>query len=163
MVGSVVARRGVLAVGLLIWIAASCIAPPAAAEPEPVPGPPPSFAPVEPPSPTPRPTPLPTPTPAPSVTVSATATWYCLSGVSRCTRGHSGGLYAAVSPDLDWLGSPLEVCTTTKCVTISVIDCNCQARHGIDLYSDAFIRLAPLSMGRISVTLTRRGTPDTPR
>jgi hypothetical protein len=37
---------------------------------------------------------------------------------------------------------------------VTIIDCNCGAGANlIDLYSDAFERLAPLSRGRIAVTL----------
>jgi hypothetical protein len=39
-------------------------------------------------------------------------------------------------------------------VTVTIIDCNCGSHANlIDLYSTAFERLAPLSRGRISVTL----------
>lgn len=93
------------------------------------------------------------PSPEPLVSY-ASATWYCLPGVSRCTVGHSGGLYAAISPDLRWLGGRLRVCSDDSCVVVFVIDCNCQAVRGIDLYADAFSVLAPLSVGRMTVTLT---------
>lgn len=106
----------------------------------------------------PAPSPDPSPPSKPKKTTvrrsAASATWYCLPGVSRCTIHHSGGLYAAISPDLRWLGRRLRVCTEYKCIVVKVIDCNCQAKKGIDLYSDAFRLLAPLSDGRIRVTLT---------
>lgn len=97
--------------------------------------------------------------PAPlGLPVPVAATWYCLAGVSRCTVGHPdvGGdqLYAAISPDLSYMrGRLVQVCRAGSCIRVRVIDCNCQAVHAIDLYSDAFKHLAPLSAGRIWVTL----------
>ena len=88
-------------------------------------------------------------------TIAATATWYCLPGTSRCHRGYPSGLYAAISPDLWRLyGQRVRVCYRTRCVTVKIIDCNCQAHRAIDLYADAFRKLAPLSAGRIQVTLS---------
>lgn len=87
--------------------------------------------------------------------IEGTATWYCSPGRSRCSRGFPGGLYAAISPDLLWLrGGPVKVCHGASCVVVTVIDCNCQAHQSIDLYADAFSRLAPLSRGRIPVTIS---------
>ena len=64
-------------------------------------------------------------------------------------------LYAAISPDLWRLyGQRVRVCYRTRCVTVKIIDCNCQAHRAIDLYADAFRKLAPLSAGRIQVTLS---------
>lgn len=104
-------------------------------------------------------TPIPKPTAirsqAPQVrSVLGTATWYCLSGTSRCTRGYSGGLYAAISPDLAYLGKHLTICRGNACVDVTVIDCNCEAHHSIDLYSDAFRVIGNLSEGRIKVTIS---------
>jgi hypothetical protein len=81
------------------------------------------------------------------------ATWYCNPPVSRCTAGHpSSCLCAAISPDLaSWTGHLVRVCSRA-CVTVRVVDCNCQSRHGIDLYAAAFRRLAPLSAGALTVT-----------
>lgn len=87
--------------------------------------------------------------------ITGTATWYCLAGVSRCTRTAQNGLYAAISPDLDFLrGKAISVCYGASCVTVEVIDCNCSAHRSIDLYADAFRMLAPLSAGRIKVTIS---------
>jgi len=105
----------------------------------------------------PRPTPRTVPTPAPRPTssktshkVTGTATWYCLPGVSRCPRNRSGGLYAAISPDLGSLrGKHVTVCYRSSCVVVKIIDCNCQATKSIDLFADAFVKLAPLSAGRL--------------
>jgi len=81
------------------------------------------------------------------------ATWYCGHG-SRCTVGHPGGLYAAISPDLAaWTGHIVRVRYGGSYVDVRVIDCNCRTEHAIDLYSEAFQRLAPLSVGEITVTL----------
>jgi len=94
---------------------------------------------------------------------SVSATWYCNATHpeaprSRCSRGHpdlSGDdLFAAISPDLAHLrGRSVEVCYRERCVVVVVIDCNCRATNAIDLYADAFARLAPLSRGRITVEL----------
>lgn len=84
------------------------------------------------------------------------ASYYCLRGRSRCTRGYSGGLYAAIRKDLLFLrGKYVRVCTFTKrCVTVKIIDCNCGPHANlIDLYSDAFRRLVPLSRGVVKVTV----------
>lgn len=89
-------------------------------------------------------------------TLKGIASWYCLPGRSRCTRGHSGGLYAAIRRDLLYLrGKTVDVCSSrTRCVTVKIIDCNCGSHANlIDLYADAFRMLAPLSRGRISVTI----------
>lgn len=87
--------------------------------------------------------------------LSGTASWYCGHG-SRCTVGHSGGLYAAIRRDLlGHRGERARVCTSRRCVTVTIVDCNCGANANlIDLYADSFERLAPLSRGRIQVTLT---------
>lgn len=90
-----------------------------------------------------------------AILTSGVASWYCKSGVSRCTRGHPGGMYAAIRRDLLYLrGKSIKVCDSNNCVTVTVIDCNCGPRANlIDLYSDAYRRLAPLSTGRINVRI----------
>jgi hypothetical protein len=117
-------------------------------------------------------TPTPPPTVAASpqptrhgrVSVSGFATWYCNSDprrgrVSRCRAGYPdrpgvADLYAGVSPDLArFRGELADVCWHDRCVRVRVIDCDCQAVDSIDLYADAFERLAPLSRGRIAVTI----------
>jgi expansin (peptidoglycan-binding protein) len=50
-------------------------------------------------------------------------------------------------------GKDVSVCYGASCVVVRVIDCDCQAINAIDLYSDAFMVLAPLSRGRIPVTI----------
>lgn len=88
--------------------------------------------------------------------VTGTATWYCLPGRSRCTRGYPGGLYAAISRDLLFLrGKRVRVCHGSSCVVVKVIDCNCGkgVTKSIDLYADAFRAIAPLTAGRIKVTI----------
>ena len=86
--------------------------------------------------------------------LSGHATWYCGNG-SRCTRGHPGGLYAAIRRDLLYLrGQRVTVVSGSRRVTVTIIDCNCGPNANIiDLYTDAFDDLAPLSRGRIPVTL----------
>lgn len=79
--------------------------------------------------------------------------------LSRCTRGYpdvaGDQLFAAISPDLRWLGDRVKVCRVDNglCVTVAVIDCDCQATRGIDLYADAFAHLGPLTSGRIAVAI----------
>ena len=122
--------------------------------PDPTPAPPAT------PQPTTRATPRPTPEPDVSLetshSVDGTATWYCLAGRSRCSVGRTGGLYAAISPDLDFLrGRAISVCSGASCVIVTVRDCNCGpgVTKAVDLYADAFRVLAPLSAGRLKVTI----------
>jgi hypothetical protein len=90
--------------------------------------------------------------------VSGIATWYCKTGVSVCTSGYPGGLYAAAGAPLrvgNWRGRYVRVCTTSRCVTVKLIDwCACGNGHIIDLYSDAFERLASTSEGGLQATVT---------
>jgi hypothetical protein len=108
--------------------------------------------------PTPRPTPRPTPPPNPTHSVSGSASWYCKTGVSSCHAGYPGGLYAAAGPALrvgNWRGRTVSVCGSGNCVNVKLIDsCWCASGRVIDLYSDAFSRLAPVSAGTISVRVT---------
>lgn len=96
--------------------------------------------------------------------LSLSATFYCNADptrgrLSRCTRGYPdrpgvADLYAAISPDLArFRGKYLTVWRGSRSVRVLVIDCNCQARMAVDLYADAFVRLASLSLGRITVTV----------
>ena len=82
------------------------------------------------------------------------ASWFCGHG-SRCTAGHRSGLFAAIRRDLlAHRGERAKVCYRSRCVVVTIIDCNCGPHANlIDLYSDAFVRLAPLSKGRLPVTL----------
>jgi rare lipoprotein A (peptidoglycan hydrolase) len=84
------------------------------------------------------------------------ATWYCKPGVSACHHSYPGGLYAAAGPELrigHWRGRHVRVCGNGHCVNVQLIDwCACGGNHIIDLYSDAFRRLAPLSAGAVHVT-----------
>jgi len=86
------------------------------------------------------------------------ATWYCLRGVSACHKGYGNGMYAAAGPSLrhgNWRGSKVKVCTSSRCVTVTLIDwCACGGGRVIDLYSDAFRKLAPLSKGVLNVTVS---------
>lgn len=86
------------------------------------------------------------------------ATWYCKTGVSACHNDYSGGYYAAAGPSLrvgDWRGRVVRVCGSGSCVNVRLIDwCSCGGSHIIDLYSDAFRRLAPLSSGALRVTVS---------
>ena len=85
------------------------------------------------------------------------ATWYCKTGVSVCHNAYPGGYYAAAGPALrvgDWRGRVVRVCGSGSCVNVRLVDwCACGGSHIIDLYSDAFKRLAPLSSGAVRVTV----------
>jgi len=118
------------------------------------------------PSPTAKPKPRPATTAKPttlartSSSISGTATFYCNKNgtrgpLSRCPVGRSGGLYAAISPDLGFLrGKHVHVRCGASTVVVTIVDCDCQAKRSIDLFADAFVRLAPLSSGKLHVTLS---------
>jgi hypothetical protein len=116
-----------------------------------------------------RPRPKPRPKPATVATtavtsvgsghrVSGTATWFCLPGVSACTSGHQGGLYAAAGSEIrigNWRGRTVKVCGNGNCVYVKLIDwCACGGARIIDLYHDAFSRLASPSSGTLRVTVS---------
>ena len=90
--------------------------------------------------------------------VGGTASWYCQAGVSSCHHAYPGGLYAAAGPALrvgNWRGRTVTVCGSGSCVNVKLIDwCACGGGRVIDLYSDAFSRLAPLSSGTLSVRVS---------
>jgi rare lipoprotein A (peptidoglycan hydrolase) len=90
--------------------------------------------------------------------VKGVATWYCLPGVSTCTSGYRGGLYAAAGSELrigNWRGRIVKVCGNGNCVVVKLIDwCACGGSRIIDLYHDAFSRLASPSSGGLGVTVT---------
>jgi Lytic transglycolase len=103
------------------------------------------------------------PAPKPSVSsghvVKGQASWYCLTGVSACHHSYPGGLYAAAGPALrvgSWRERTVRVCGNGHCVFVRLIDwCGCPSTGRIiDLYSDAFKRLAPLSSGVLRVTVS---------
>lgn len=106
-------------------------------------------------------TPKPTvkPTKPPKVfsahTTSGIASWYCKSGVSRCTVGHPGGYYAAIRRDLlELRGQRVLVCSSGGCIKVTIIDCNCGPNANlIDLYWDAFNAIGNPSSGFMKVTL----------
>lgn len=85
------------------------------------------------------------------------ATWYCLPGVSACHRDANGGMYAAAGEELrvgDWRGRKVTVCAGDDCVRVTLIDwCACEGDRVVDLYGDAFRRLASLSAGIVPVTV----------
>jgi rare lipoprotein A (peptidoglycan hydrolase) len=103
-------------------------------------------------------TPKPKPPANPSHSVRGTASWYCKAGVSACHNDYPGGLYAAAGPALrvgSWRGRTVTVCGSGNCVNVKLIDwCACGSGRVIDLYSDAFSRLAPLSSGTVSVRVS---------
>lgn len=80
------------------------------------------------------------------------ATWYCLPGRSRCTVGYPAScLCAAASRDLHLRGKRITVTYRGRSVTVKVIDCLCSRAGGLDLYASAWVRLAPLGLGEITV------------
>jgi rare lipoprotein A (peptidoglycan hydrolase) len=90
--------------------------------------------------------------------VAGSATWYCQTGVSACHHSYPGGMYAAAGPELrvgSWRGRQVRVCAGGECIWVRLIDwCACGGSHVIDLYSDAFRRLAPLNAGALRVTVS---------
>ena len=90
--------------------------------------------------------------------VRGTASWYCQAGVSACHHAYPGGMYAAAGPALrvgSWRGRTVTVCGSGSCVNVKLIDwCACGSGRVIDLYSDAFRQLEPLSSGTVSVRVT---------
>jgi hypothetical protein len=90
--------------------------------------------------------------------VGGTATWFCLPGVSACTSGHQGGLYAAAGSEIrigNWRGRTVKVCGNGNCIYVKLIDwCACGGARIIDLYHDAFSRLASPSSGTLRVTVS---------
>ena len=89
---------------------------------------------------------------------SGSATWYCKTGVSVCPSSHSGGYYAAAGPELrvgSWRGRVVRVCGSGSCINVQLVDwCACGGSHIIDLFGDAFQRLAPLNAGAVRVTVS---------
>lgn len=85
--------------------------------------------------------------------MSGVPTWYCLAGVSRCTRGFPDGLYAAAGPSLrvgNWRGRVVRVCAT-RCLSVTLIDfCACRAPHFLDLYHTAWVRLGQPRFATVS-------------
>lgn len=85
------------------------------------------------------------------------ATWYCVAGVSACHRDYGAGLYAAAGAELrvgDWRGRKVTVCAGDACVRVTLIDwCACEGDRVVDLYGDAFRRLAPLGTGIVRVSV----------
>ena len=95
--------------------------------------------------------------PPTKVRARGSATWYCLEGVSPCHYARSGGMYAAAGAELrkgDWRGRTVTVCAGSDCIRVTLIDwCACEGNRVIDLYGDAFRRLARLGEGVIPVSV----------
>jgi hypothetical protein len=89
--------------------------------------------------------------------VGGVATWYCKTGASPCHYAHSGGMYAAAGAEIrrgDWRGRQVQVCQGGRCIWVTLIDwCACAGNRIIDLYSDAYRKLDPLSGGEMAVTV----------
>ena len=78
--------------------------------------------------------------------------------MSSCHHSYPGGMYAAAGSELrigNWRGRQVKVCSGGDCIWVRLIDwCACGGARIIDLYSDAFRRLAPLNSGVIRVTVS---------
>jgi len=102
-------------------------------------------------------TPRPTPPPKPTHGVNGRAAWYCNNGTG-CPAGYSGGLYAAAGPALrvgNWRGRTVSVCGNGNCINVKLVDwCACGGARVIDLFGDAFRRLAPLGTGTVAVRVS---------
>jgi rare lipoprotein A (peptidoglycan hydrolase) len=93
--------------------------------------------------------------------ISGIATWYCRASRSRCSRSFpdvaGNQMYAAAGSELrigKWRGRRVQVCASSRCLRVTLIDwCACKGNRIIDLYADAFSKLAPLSRGSIRVTV----------
>jgi hypothetical protein len=85
------------------------------------------------------------------------ATWYCVEGRSPCHKDYGGGLYAAAGSEIrvgDWRGRKVTVCAGGDCVRVTLVDwCACKGDRVIDLYGEAFRRLAPLGQGIVEVSV----------
>src|SRR3954447_5259019 len=90
--------------------------------------------------------------------VSGRASWFCKPGVSACTSGYNGGMYAAAGAEIrigNWRGRVVTVCGNGHCIRVKLIDwCACGGSRIIDLYNDAFSRLASPSVGTLAVTIS---------
>ena len=94
---------------------------------------------------------------------SGTASWYCGHG-SACTRGFDASCRcAAAGPSIRrllgpaWRGRSVLVRSGPSSVRVRLVDwCACPGGRLLDLYSDAFQRLAPLSRGLVKVTVEWR-------
>jgi hypothetical protein len=88
--------------------------------------------------------------------ISGTATWYATG---------PGAGHAAAGPALrtgDWRGRHVTVCAT-RCVPVVLDDfCQCYGTRVIDLATSDFARLAPLSQGIVTVTVSVGGLPVAP-
>ena len=89
---------------------------------------------------------------------SGTATWYCKTGVERLPpRLPRWPVPAAGARSASATGAAdaSQVCGGGRCVIVTLIDwCACGNGHIIDLYSDAFQRLTPLSSGGLRVKVS---------
>ena len=75
-----------------------------------------------------------------------------------CASGYPGGMYAAAGPELRvgaWRGRIVRVCGGGRCIAVKLsTGAPAAASHVIDLYSDAFRRLAPLNAAPLKVTVS---------
>jgi len=105
----------------------------------------------------PKPPPVVRPRLGTSHRVVGRASWFCRPGISSCTSGYPGGLYAAAGSEIrigNWRGRLVNVCSGGRCVIVRLIDwCACGGSRIIDLYSDAFRQIGSLSQGTLPVTV----------
>lgn len=83
--------------------------------------------------------------------VTGSATWYCKPNISACPVVHSGGMYAAAGSELrigNWRGRYVNVTYQGRTIRVQLVDwCACGGDRAIDLFADAFAKLAPLNAG----------------
>jgi hypothetical protein len=104
--------------------------------------------------------------PPPGSLARGDATWYCRAGSSRChylypdRPGHDP--FAAAGPALrralgpNWRGKLVRVSYAGRTTYVKLVDaCGRGCSVVIDLYADAFARLAPTGLGRIPVVVRR--------
>lgn len=97
------------------------------------------------------------------MSLTGVASWYCRPRRSACTAGHrASGAYAAAGPALRaalgpaWRGQRVVVAVGGHAVTVELVDwCECPGGRLIDLYGSQFRRLAPLSVGLLTVEVTQ--------
>lgn len=91
--------------------------------------------------------------------LTGSATYYCVTGKSRCTVGYGPGCACAAAGAAlrlamgDWRGRTVTVRYGNNEARVRLIDCLCSSGL-IDLYGVVFGQLAPLTAGRITVAVT---------
>ncbi len=98
---------------------------------------------------------------------SGEASWFCKAGTSACHHAYPdrpGKLdyYAAAGPKVrrmfagDWRGKTVIVSANGRSIVVKLIDWCGHRTRLLDLYADAFVRLARLDQGVVNVTISSR-------